>query len=162
MPAAPSACRAGTQTATPRCTSSYASTVGPSIPYNGCGSSPDGCAAADTLMSFKTRVSVLLVSTPVLAFVLIGGLLGNRAAALSPGDDKFQHLRVFEDVVTLVNVQINNAGPEISVEEWYYYAGLAYEGLGNRERAMINYEVAVTRNTNFTAAAERLTALRNA
>jgi tetratricopeptide (TPR) repeat protein len=68
----------------------------------------------------------------------------------------------YEDVVTLVNVQINNAGPEISVEEWYYYAGLAYEGLGNRERAMINYEVAVTRNTNFTAAAERLTALRNA
>ena len=53
-------------------------------------------------MSFKTRVSVLLVSTPVLAFVLIGGLLGNRAAALSPGDDKFQHLRVFEDVVSLV------------------------------------------------------------
>ena len=53
-------------------------------------------------MSFKTRVSVLLVSTPVLAFVLIGGLLGNRAAATGPGDDKFQHLRVFEDVVSLV------------------------------------------------------------
>ena len=53
-------------------------------------------------MSFKTRVSVLLVSTPVLAFVLIGGLLGNNAAARTPGDDKFRHLRVFEDVVGLV------------------------------------------------------------
>ena len=53
-------------------------------------------------MSFKTRVSVLLVSTPVLAFVLIGGLLGNNAAARTPGDDKFQSLRVFEDVVSLV------------------------------------------------------------
>ena len=53
-------------------------------------------------MSFKTRVSVLLVSTPVLAFVLIGGLLGNNAAALTPGEDKFQHLRVFQDVVGLV------------------------------------------------------------
>ena len=53
-------------------------------------------------MSFKTRVSVLLVSTPVLAFVLIGGLLGNQAAARGPVDDKFQKLRVFEDVVSLV------------------------------------------------------------
>lgn len=52
-------------------------------------------------MSFKTRVSVLLLSTPVLAFVLVGGLLGNRADART-GDDKFQHLRVFEDVVSLV------------------------------------------------------------
>ena len=53
-------------------------------------------------MSFKTRLSVLLVSTPVLAFVLIGGLLGNNAAARTTGDDKFQHLKVFEDVVSLV------------------------------------------------------------
>lgn len=53
-------------------------------------------------MSFKTRLSVLLLSTPVLAFVLVGGLLGNNAAARTAGDDKFQHLRVFEDVVSLV------------------------------------------------------------
>jgi tetratricopeptide (TPR) repeat protein len=67
----------------------------------------------------------------------------------------------YEDVTTLVNVQITNAGDEISIEEWYYYAALAYEGLGNKERAMINYEVAVTRNTNFVEAADRLQALRN-
>lgn len=53
-------------------------------------------------MSFKTRVSVLLLSTPVLAFVLVGGLLGNNAAARTGGDDKFQHLKVFQDVLQLV------------------------------------------------------------
>lgn len=51
-------------------------------------------------MSLKTRLSVLLISTPILAFVLVGGLLGNSAA--SSGDESFQHLRVFEDVVRLV------------------------------------------------------------
>ena len=53
-------------------------------------------------MSFKTRLSVLLLSTPVLAFVLVGGLLGNNAAARTAGDDKFQHLKVFQDVLRLV------------------------------------------------------------
>jgi tetratricopeptide (TPR) repeat protein len=66
----------------------------------------------------------------------------------------------YQDVIFLVNQQINVAGDNISIEEWYYYAGLAYEGLGNKQRAMINYEVALVRNTNFIAAAERLQALR--
>jgi carboxyl-terminal processing protease len=52
-------------------------------------------------MTFKTRLSVLLVSTPVLAFVLIGGLMGNSAAART-GQDAFVHLRAFRDVVGLV------------------------------------------------------------
>ena len=51
-------------------------------------------------MSLKTRLSVLLISTPVLAFVLVGGLLGNSPAAGS--EEGFQHLRVFHDVVELV------------------------------------------------------------
>ena len=51
-------------------------------------------------MSLKTRLSVLLISTPVLAFVLVGGLLGNSSAAGS--EETFQHLRVFDDVVRLV------------------------------------------------------------
>lgn len=51
-------------------------------------------------MSLKTRLSVLLISTPVLAFVLVGGLLGNSPAAGS--DETFQHLRVFQEVVSLV------------------------------------------------------------
>ena len=54
-------------------------------------------------MSFKTRLSVLLISTPVLAFVLVGGLMGKAAA---DAGQTFQHLRVFEDVVSLVMSQL--------------------------------------------------------
>lgn len=50
-------------------------------------------------MSFKTRISVLLLSTPVLAFVLVGGLIGKEPAS---GEQTYQHLRVFDDVVDLV------------------------------------------------------------
>lgn len=51
-------------------------------------------------MTFKTRLSVLLVSTPLLAFVLVGGLLGNAAAGTD--DAELRHLRVLQDVVDLV------------------------------------------------------------
>jgi carboxyl-terminal processing protease len=50
-------------------------------------------------MSFKTRLSVLLLSTPILAFVLVGGLMGKERAF---GEQSFPHLRVFDDVVELV------------------------------------------------------------
>jgi len=63
-------------------------------------------------MTPKTRLSVLLISTPMLAFVLIGGLMGNNAAART-GDEKFQHLRVFEDVVNLV---MSNYVEEVKVD----------------------------------------------
>jgi carboxyl-terminal processing protease len=49
-------------------------------------------------MTLKTRLSVLFISTPVLAFVLVGGLLGKGTS----GEQSYQHLRVFEDVVSLV------------------------------------------------------------
>ena len=49
-------------------------------------------------MTIKTRLSVLFISTPVLAFVLVGGLMGKAAS----GDEAYQHLRVFEEVVSLV------------------------------------------------------------
>lgn len=48
-------------------------------------------------MSVQSRVTVLLISTPVLAFVVIGGLMGGASA--TRGDETFQHLRVFQDVV---------------------------------------------------------------
>jgi carboxyl-terminal processing protease len=50
-------------------------------------------------MTSRTRLSVLLLSTPVLAFVLVGGLMGKESTA---SDQEFQHLRVFQDVVSLV------------------------------------------------------------
>jgi carboxyl-terminal processing protease len=51
-------------------------------------------------MTYKTRLSVLLICTPILAFIIIGGLMG-RAAALGT-EEPFKHLRVFDDVVRLV------------------------------------------------------------
>lgn len=63
-------------------------------------------------MSFKTRLSVLLVSTPVLAFVLIGGFMGNASADTQ--DDKIRHLRVFDDVISLV---MSNYVEEVRVDK---------------------------------------------
>ncbi len=57
-------------------------------------------------MTTRTRLSVLLISTPLLAFVVVGGLRGRA----SGGDETFQHLRVFEDVVSLIlNNYVENA-----------------------------------------------------
>jgi carboxyl-terminal processing protease len=61
-------------------------------------------------MTLKTRLSVLLISTPVLAFVLVGGLLGKEK---STGDQTIQQLRVFEDVVGLV---ISNYVEDVNVD----------------------------------------------
>ena len=61
-------------------------------------------------MTKKTRLSVLLLSTPVLAFVLVGGLLGKTSVA---GDQEFQHLRVFQEVVGLV---MSNYVEEVKVD----------------------------------------------
>ena len=61
-------------------------------------------------MTFKTRLSVLLISTPVLAFVLVGGLMGKEPAS---GEQTFQHLRLFEEVVELV---MNNYVGEVQID----------------------------------------------
>jgi carboxyl-terminal processing protease len=53
-------------------------------------------------MTSKTRLTVLLVSTPIIVFVLLGGFL-NRV--LAGQENSYQHLRVFEEVVSLV---VNN------------------------------------------------------
>ena len=60
-------------------------------------------------MTTRTRLSVLLVSTPLLAFIVLGGL--GRA---SSGDQTFQHLRVFEDVVSLI---LNNYVEDAKVDK---------------------------------------------
>lgn len=64
-------------------------------------------------MTFKTRMSVLALSTPVLAFVLVGGLMGADNAQGS-GQQTYQHLRVFDDVVDLV---LNNYVGEVQVDK---------------------------------------------
>jgi carboxyl-terminal processing protease len=62
-------------------------------------------------MTSKTRLSILLVSTPVLAFVIVGGLIGQERTS---GDRVFRHLRVFDDVVQLV---ISNYVEDVKVDK---------------------------------------------
>lgn len=61
-------------------------------------------------MTTKTRLSVLLLSTPLLAFVLVGGLMGKE----SSGDQEFQHLRTFQEVLHLVT---DNYVEEVKVDK---------------------------------------------
>lgn len=49
-------------------------------------------------MTSRTRLLVLFVSTPLMMFALVGGLLGK----VSAGQTSYQHLRVFEDAVQLI------------------------------------------------------------
>jgi carboxyl-terminal processing protease len=67
--------------------------------------------AQETFMTFKTRLSVLLLSTPILAFVIVGGVMGNTA--VEDDNQTFQYLRVFEDVVSLV---VSNYVEEVKVD----------------------------------------------
>jgi carboxyl-terminal processing protease len=63
-------------------------------------------------MTLKTRLSILLLSTPVLIFVVVGGLIGRASA--TEGDSTFQHLKVFQDVLSLV---ISNYVEEVKVDK---------------------------------------------
>ncbi len=49
-------------------------------------------------MSSRTRLIVMTVSAPVIAFAIVGGLLGKVMAR----EDTYQYLKVFDDVVSLV------------------------------------------------------------
>lgn len=62
-------------------------------------------------MSNRSRVIVLLLSTPILAFVIVGGVMGGTATS---GQDAYQHLLVFKDVVSLI---LNNYVEEVNVDK---------------------------------------------
>ena len=49
-------------------------------------------------MSHRTRLVVMSISAPVIVFVVIGGLLGKVMAR----EDTYQHLKIFDDVVSLI------------------------------------------------------------
>ena len=49
-------------------------------------------------MSTRTRLAFLLLTLPVVAFTLVGGYLGQAVAR----EDTYRHLRIFEDVVSLI------------------------------------------------------------
>ena len=61
-------------------------------------------------MTARTRLWVLAVSTPLIAFTLIGGYLGQAMVR----DDTVRHLRIFEDVVALV---VDNYVEEVDVKK---------------------------------------------
>jgi carboxyl-terminal processing protease len=50
-------------------------------------------------MTSRTRFIAILVSAPIIAFTVIGGLLGH---AMARADDTYANLRVFRDVITLI------------------------------------------------------------
>ncbi len=59
-------------------------------------------------MTSRIRLLVLAVSTPIIIFAVIGGYLGQAMAR----DETFRHLRIFEDVVSLV---VNNYVEEVDI-----------------------------------------------
>jgi carboxyl-terminal processing protease len=61
-------------------------------------------------MTSRTRWIVLLVSTPLVAFVVIGGLLGRAFAK----EGTYPHLRIFEDVVSLI---VGNYVEDVDVDK---------------------------------------------
>src|SRR4029453_10899167 len=50
-------------------------------------------------MSSRTRVIVMSISAPVIAFAIVGGFLGKVMAR----EDTYQHLKIFDDVVSLIS-----------------------------------------------------------
>jgi carboxyl-terminal processing protease len=52
-----------------------------------------------TFMSSRTRLIVMTISAPVIAFAIVGGLLGKVMAR----EDTYQHLKIFDDVVGMIS-----------------------------------------------------------
>jgi carboxyl-terminal processing protease len=50
-------------------------------------------------MNSRTRVIVMSISAPVIAFAVVGGFLGRVMAR----EDTYQHLKIFDDVVSLIS-----------------------------------------------------------
>lgn len=70
--------------------------------------------------------------------------------------EAYYHVGRYDDMLQLARDVIATTP---GVEEMYYYAGLAYEGLGDPQRAKANYEAAVWRNNGFTDAINALSRL---
>jgi len=60
----------------------------------------------------------------------------------------------YQDMLALAKIQLDEPGTSQYIEETYYYAGVAREGLGETERALVNYNTALELDENFTPAQE--------
>ena len=61
-------------------------------------------------MSSRTRVIVMSISAPVIAFAIVGGLLGKVMAR----EETYQHLKVFDDVVSFIT---GNYVEEVNIDK---------------------------------------------
>jgi carboxyl-terminal processing protease len=61
-------------------------------------------------MTSRTRLLVLLISIPVILLVVVGGVMSRTM----PATDSYQHLRVFDDVVSLV---MNNYVEQVEADK---------------------------------------------
>ena len=61
-------------------------------------------------MSSRTRLIVLAISAPVIAFAIVGGFLGKVMAR----EDTYQHLKIFDDVASLIS---SNYVEEVNVDK---------------------------------------------
>jgi carboxyl-terminal processing protease len=61
-------------------------------------------------MSARTRLIVMTISAPVIAFAIVGGFLGNVIAR----DNTYQHLKIFDDVIGLIT---SNYVEEVNVDK---------------------------------------------
>jgi carboxyl-terminal processing protease len=97
-------------------------------------------------MTSRTRALVLTITIPVIVFAVLGGYLGQAMAK----DETYQHLRVFEDVISLV---LNNYVEPVDVKQAMKGAmkGMA-EGL-DPESAFLTADLVKALESNTSAGA---------
>src|SRR3981189_3082117 len=61
-------------------------------------------------MSSRTRVIVMSITAPVVAFAILGGFLGKVMAR----EDTYQNLKIFDDVVSLIT---NSYGEPANIDK---------------------------------------------
>jgi carboxyl-terminal processing protease len=95
-------------------------------------------------MTARTRLWVLAISTPIIVFVLVGGYLGQAMAK----DDTYQHLRVFDDVVTHV---VNNYVEEVDLKQAMRGAMRGLADALDADSAFLTPDLVRTVETNSSA-----------
>src|SRR3989442_14687701 len=61
-------------------------------------------------MTSRTRIIVISITAPVIAFAIVGGLLGKVMAR----EETYQHLKIFDDVIGLIT---SNYVEEVNVDK---------------------------------------------
>jgi len=103
-------------------------------------------------MTSKSRWLLFVVSTPLVVLAAVGGLLGANAPATSQPEKAFTHLRVFEDVVSLImSSYVETVDPNVVMEG--AMRGLA-DGLDPMSAYLTPEEVAFAKNGTTMPAGE--------